>query len=63
MDSKEIHRAMRLRLPVMYDGRRFERVSEYISWYNDKGQHQLSAVLIDKNYSMRVLADRVELAE
>ena len=63
MDSKMVDRAMRDRLPVIYDGRQYERISEYISWYNDKKQHCLSVVLIDKNYSVRVPAAKVELAE
>ena len=63
MDSKEIHRAMRDKLPVVCDGKRYEKITEYISWYNGNGQHQLSVVLINKNHSMRVPADKVSLAE
>jgi len=63
MDSKAIDRAMRDRLPVMYEGRRYERISEYISWYTENKQHRLSVVLIERNGSTRVPADKVELAE
>ena len=63
MDSKTIDRAMRDRLPVIYDGRRSERISEYISWYDAKKQRQLSVVLVERNGTLRVPADKVELAE
>lgn len=63
MDSKEIHRAMRLKLPVICDGRRYERIKEAISWYDDSGKNRLSCGLIEKNVYMRVPADKVELAE
>ena len=63
MDSKEIDRAMRDRLPVVYEGHRYERISEYISWYGESGKRQLSVVLINRNYSVRAPADKVNLAE
>lgn len=63
MDSKAIHDAMRKRLPVKCDGVRYERILEYVSWYDDEGRHKLSAVLLSGRYSMRVPADKVELAE
>lgn len=63
MDSKTIDRAMRDRLPVMYEGRRYERISEYISWYTENKQHRLSVVLIERNGSTRVPADKVALVE
>ena len=63
MDSKTIDRAMRDRLPVMYEGRRYERISEYISWYTENKQHRLSVVLIKRNGSTRVPADKVALVE
>jgi len=47
----------------MYEGRRYERISEYISWYTENKQHRLSVVLIERNGSTRVPADKVELAE
>lgn len=64
MDSKEIHRAMKLRLPVMYEGVRFERIDQYISHYDAAGKHLLSVRLIESNRSStQVLADKVTLAE
>ena len=64
MDSKEIHTAMRMRLPVMYDGKRFERMDQYISQYDHTGKHILSVRLIASDRCCHyVPADRVELAD
>jgi len=61
MDSKEIDTAMRLRSPVQCDGRNYERILEYVSWYDDQGKRRFSAVLLDENYSVRVPAEKVRL--
>lgn len=63
MDSKDIDRAMRDRLPVVCDGRQYDRIQEYISWYDDNGKRRLSCGLIEKNFYIRVPAEKVELAE
>lgn len=63
MDSKEIDTAMRLRAPIMYDGRRYDRISEYVSWYDRKGNRQLSAVLLDGRCAVRVAAEKVRPVE
>lgn len=63
MESKDIDRAMRLRLPVAYDGIRYDRILEYISWYDDTGKRRLSCGLVRQNYIIRVPAEKVELAE
>ncbi len=63
MDSKEIDTAMRLRAPIMYDGRRYERILEYVSWYDGRGKRRLSATLLDGNYSVRVPAEKVQPVE
>lgn len=63
MDSKEIDAAMRNRLPVVYDGRRYDRILEYVSWYDDKKTRQLSVGLLLGRTLHRVPADKVELAE
>lgn len=60
MDSKQIHKAMRDRLPVVYDGTRYDRIAEYVAWYDGNKKLQLSVVLISGNSSTRVLADKVE---
>ena len=59
VDSKQIDRAMRLRLPVVYEGVRYERIREYISWYDTSGKHRLSVVLQNGNLCIRVLAEKV----
>lgn len=63
MDSKQIDDAMRMRLPVVYDGRRYDRILEYVSSYDNTGQRRLSVVLLQGRSSYRVLASKVELAE
>lgn len=63
MDSKQIDAAMRRRLPVVYDGIQYDRIAEYIMWYDQSGRRKLSVTLVRQNYSMRVPADKVELAE
>lgn len=63
MNSKQIDTAMRLRLPVIYDGKRYDRIDEYISWYDNNGQRRLSCGLSLKQHLYRVPAEKVELAE
>lgn len=63
MDSAQIDAAMRDRLPVVYDGVRYDRIQEYISWYDEKKKRRLSVVLLARNCTVRVPANKVELAE
>ena len=63
MDSRTVDEAMRKRLPVMYDGTRYDRIIEYISWYDRNRQHRLSVVLQRQRYSVRVPADKVTLED
>ena len=63
MDSTQIHAAMREQLPVIYNGKRYDRIIEYISWYDTNKNRRLSAVLLLGRSSYRVPADKVELAE
>ena len=60
MNSAEIDAAMRSRKPVVYEGRRYDRISEYISWYDERGKRQLSVTLLDGRTSYRVPAEKVE---
>lgn len=62
MDSKQIDAAMRNRLPVICDGIQYDRILEYVCWY-DEGRRRLSVVLQARNCTVRVPADKVELAE
>ena len=63
MDSKQIDSAMRKHLPVKYEGKRYERIVEYISRYDDQGRRTLSVGLLQGNNLLRVLAEKVELWE
>ena len=63
MDSKQIDNAMRHRLPVMCDGRRYDRIGEYVMWYDRQGKRQLSVGLIRNNCIVRVPADKVSPVE
>lgn len=60
MTSKEIDAAMKRRCPVFYDGKRYDRIIEYISWYDNNGYRRLSAVLLQGRSSFRVPAEKVE---
>lgn len=63
MDSKTIDRAMREQLPVVYDGRRYSRISRYVSWYDEQGKHRLSVELLEGRTTYTVPADKVTLLE
>ena len=63
MDSKQIDVAMRDRLPVVCDGTRYDRILEYISFYDNNTKRRLSVVLLARNCTVRVPADKVTLAE
>ena len=64
MNSKQIDLAMKHCVPVMYEGRRYERIIDYISWYDHSGKksvRRLSVVLQDGNgrATIRVPANKV----
>lgn len=60
MDSKQIDRAMRDKLPVVYEGVRFDYIQEYVMWYLS-GKRMLSVGLVVGNSLVRAPADKVEL--
>ena len=60
-NSKTIHELMQARKPVTYDGIQYERITEYVSWYDDLGKHRLSVTLLLRNYTIRVPADKITL--
>ena len=62
MDSKQIHKAMRDRQPVVYEGKRYDRIAEYVAWFDNNKTLRLSVVLLQGRHSYRVPADKVELA-
>lgn len=63
MDSKEVDDAMRRRLPVMYEGERYDRILEYVSSYEDSGRRRLSVGILQGRTLYRVPASRVTLAK
>lgn len=63
MTSEEIGRAMRLRLPVMVDGRKYDRIAEYVMWFDKNGKRQLSCGLVRNNCIVRVPAEKVKMVE
>lgn len=62
MDSKAIDHAMKHKLPVLCDGRRYT-IAEYILWYDKNGKRRLSVGLEQGNSLIRVAADKVETAQ
>lgn len=63
MDSKAIDAAMKRRLPVRYNGERYDRILEYVLWYDNDGKRRLSLVLLQGRSSYRVPAEKVEILE
>lgn len=63
MDSKQIDAAMRDKLPVVYDGKRYDRIQEYVSWYDNTGHRRLSCGLVLGRHLVRVPAEKVEMGE
>lgn len=64
MDSKEIVAAMKARRPVLYQGRKYRCITEYILWFDERGEQKTSAALLDmqSNSTLRVPSDRIEPA-
>lgn len=65
MNSQEIDHAMKHRLPVMCEGIQHTRITEYVSWYDNKGNRRFSVGLLDKNGKsvVRVPAEKVRMLE
>ena len=61
LDSKTIHELMRSRKPISCDGICYDRIAEYVSWYDDRGNHHLSVNLIRNNCLVRVPVDKISL--
>lgn len=59
MDSKQIDNAMKKRTPVMWRGKKYDRVLEYVMWYDTSGKRRLSAVLLEGRHTYRVPAEEV----
>jgi len=63
VNSDQIVDAMKRRLPVQYDGRQFDRILEYVLWFDNDRKRRTSVVLLQGNSSFRVPAEKVELLE
>ena len=61
MTDYQIHDAMRRRLPVIHKGIHYDRIVEYIAWYDSSNNLRLSVNLLDGRSLVRVLANEVEL--
>lgn len=59
MDSKQIDNAMRKREPVMWRGKKYDRILEYVMFYDEAGKRRLSAVLLAGRSTYRVPAEEV----
>ena len=63
MDSKQIDNAMRKRTPVMWRGKQYDRILEYVMFYDNAGKRRLSVVLQGGRTSYRVPAEEVTEVE
>ena len=61
MDRAQIHEAMRQRTPVVHKKISYDRIFEYIEWYDATNTLKISVNLLDGRNSVRVLASEVEL--
>ena len=65
MDSKEIIDAAQRQLPVVYNGKEYKEILEYVLWFDRERNKQRSVILLDKsgNSTARVPASKISLAE
>ena len=61
--NERIFEAMKNRLPVVFRGIRYERILDYIFWYDNTGALRQSVVLLENRTSVRALVSEVEVAE
>ena len=61
--NEQLFEAMRTRQPVIHRGIQYERILDYIFWYDSNGGLRQSVVLLENRSSVRVLVDEVKLAE
>ena len=59
--KEELLEAMRVQQPVVHRGVQYERILDYIFWYDSRGVLRQSVVLLEKNTTVRVLAEEVEV--
>ena len=61
--NERLFEAMRMRQPVIHKGIQYERILDYIFWYDSNGILRQSVVLLQNRSSVRALVDDVKLVE
>ena len=61
--NERLFEAMRMRQPVIHTGIQYERILDYIFWYDSNGILRQSVVLLQNRSSVRALVDDVKLVE
>ena len=61
--NEQLFEAMRTKQPVIYRGIQYERILDYIFWYDSSGVLRQSVVLLENRSSVRVLVDEMQLVE
>lgn len=63
-DSEKIIKAARIKLPVIYNGIEYKRITKYIFWFSER-EEGLSVELLDKNGGcvVQAPADRITIKE
>lgn len=61
--NDQVFEAMRMRQPVIHKDIQYERILDYIFWYDSNGILRQSVVLLRNRSSVRVLVDDVKLIE
>ena len=61
--NERLFEAMRMRQQVIHKGIQYERILDYIFWYDSNGILRQSVVLLQNRSSVRALVDDVKLVE
>lgn len=61
--NERLFEAMRMRQLVIHKGIQYERILDYIFWYDSNGILRQSVVLLQNRSSVRALVDDVKLVE
>lgn len=60
--NEQLFEAMRTKRPVIHKSIQYERILDYIFWYDSNGKLRQSVVLLENRSSVRVLVNEVKLA-
>ena len=61
--NEHLFEAMRTQRTVIHKGILYERILDYVFWYDSNGKLKQSVVLLQNRSSVRVLADEVKVAD